>query len=69
MQPQFGPPGAKLFADFSLWATAAKARGLILIGCSNGSVAQDGPRGTCRGFWGYGIQRGWLERVEHDDRR
>jgi len=52
--------GKLQFSDFTKWATAARAQGLELYGSSNGSVAQDGPRGTCCGFWGYGTKRGWL---------
>jgi len=58
---QFGPNGAQQFTDFTAWAEAAKAKDLMLVGASNGSVAQNGPNGTCRGFWGYNTQCGWLE--------
>jgi hypothetical protein len=56
----FDDPANFQFTDFTAWAQAARDRDLELYGASNGSVAQDGPRGTCRGFWGYGTQRGWL---------
>jgi hypothetical protein len=51
----------KEFTDFTKWATAARALGLELYGATNGSVAQNSPNGTCRGFWGYSTKRGWLQ--------
>jgi hypothetical protein len=63
---QFGPKDAVVFSDYEAWAAAVKAKGLVLVPCSNGLVAQTGPRGTGKGFWGRHASRGWLEQDAPD---
>lgn len=52
-----------MYNRYENWERDVKAMRLMLVGCSNGLVAQDGPRGrgTCRGFWGWTTNRGWIE--------
>lgn len=57
----FGPIGTGQYTNYSEWSAAAKARGLVLVPATSGPVAQDGPRGTCRGAWFYNSNKGWLD--------
>lgn len=61
MAVQFGPDNATFFQNYKKWSLIVKSRGLILVGASNGAVAQDGPYGTCWGFWSYNLRKGWIQ--------
>jgi hypothetical protein len=67
MNPQnFGPKDTHRIYSYDRWAKAAKANGLMLVACSSGVVAQDGPFGTCHGFWGSTTYCGWLTKEEKE---
>ena len=51
--------------DYDVWFATMKLRGYYIVTVGGGQSAQDA-RGTCRGYWGFSVKKGWLERKSDD---
>jgi hypothetical protein len=56
----FGPAKVKFYSNYDIWAFDVNEKGWHLIVTGGGTSAQDA-LGTCRGFWGRHLKKGWLD--------
>ena len=52
----------QFFSSHDKWLEAVRDKSYYLVGNKSGVSAQDA-NGCCRGYWGWNVGRGWMERV------